>query len=116
MKIAPMTHLTVENGASLYENCKDRVEGANVPGECTTDADCARTGCSGEVCATAAEVESIMTTCEVRLCYHVLDACSCVEGGCGWSLHPDGTSVETWPFRGADRSAPGPASAETPSD
>lgn len=113
--VQPMTHITVENGQAIYDECRPRVEGpAEAAGECTTDADCARAGCNGEVCATAAEAPDLMTTCEIRLCYHLLDSCSCVEGVCGWSIHPDGESVETWPFRGSAPPAAAPEPAATP--
>jgi hypothetical protein len=36
--------------ADLYEGCRRRVEGAEVAGECATDADCVRAGCSQEIC------------------------------------------------------------------
>ena len=108
MKIEPMTHLVVENGQALYEECRDRVDPASTPGECTSDADCVRTGCNGEVCVPSDQAGEVFTTCEVRLCYHVLDSCSCIEGQCGWTLHPDGEKVETWPFKGSDPPAPAP--------
>lgn len=72
--------------ASLYAECRDRVEGREKDGECSTDADCAKAGCSGEVCVTAALAPEVMTTCEGRPCFAVLETCGCVEGRCSWSL------------------------------
>lgn len=72
--------------ASLYEECKDRVEQPQADGECTTDADCVRAGCGSEVCTTTAAAGDIMTTCEDRLCFHVLDTCGCHDGVCSWTL------------------------------
>lgn len=74
--------------AALYEQCRVRVEGVSEPGECATDADCARAGCSSEVCvATARKAESV-TTCEILPCFDVLSSCGCVEGVCAWSVGP----------------------------
>lgn len=72
--------------ASLYAECRDRVEGREKDGECATDADCAKAGCSSEVCVTATLAPEVMTTCEARPCFAVLDTCGCVEGRCSWSL------------------------------
>ena len=72
--------------ASLYEQCRGRVEGRESPGECDTDADCTATGCSGEVCVTQEAAAGMMTTCEMLKCFEALDTCGCVEGVCSWSL------------------------------
>ncbi len=71
---------------SLYAECKDRVEGRQKEGECTTDADCKAAGCGSEVCTTVAEAAQVMTTCEARLCFKVLDTCGCHDGMCTWTL------------------------------
>ncbi len=70
----------------LYEQCRDRVEEPQKSGECSVDADCARTGCGAEVCTTAAAAKDVMSTCEVRPCFSVLDTCGCHEGVCDWTL------------------------------
>jgi eight-cysteine-cluster-containing protein len=70
----------------LYERCRDRVEQPEADGECTNDADCASSGCGSEVCTTAAAATDLMTTCEIRQCFSVLDSCGCVKGRCTWSL------------------------------
>jgi eight-cysteine-cluster-containing protein len=62
------------------------VEGAEAPAECTSDADCATAGCSGEVCTTVAEAAGVMSTCEVKPCFSILDRCGCVDGRCSWSI------------------------------
>lgn len=71
-----------------YLGCKDRVEGPQVAGECKTDADCTKTGCSQEVCVASAHAAEIMTTCEILPCFAALDACGCHEGMCSWTLVP----------------------------
>lgn len=71
---------------SLYDECHDRVEGQQAPGECASDADCARAGCSQEVCVPRAAAGDVMTTCEVLPCFAVLDACGCHEGVCSWTV------------------------------
>lgn len=77
---------TAPTATNLYEGCRARVEGVEAAGECATDADCARTGCSGEVCVAAANAGEVMTTCEVLPCFAALDACGCHEGVCSWTL------------------------------
>ena len=75
--------------AVMYEQCRDRVEGRQMPSECTTDADCVATGCSGEVCLPRSMADGLVTTCEVLPCFAVLDSCGCVEGSCSWSVKDD---------------------------
>ncbi|HJN73281.1 MAG TPA: eight-cysteine-cluster domain-containing protein [Myxococcota bacterium] len=99
--LQPMTELIIEDGYELYQDCRERVEWMETAGECAVDSDCLRGGCSREVCAPAATIAEVMTTCEIRLCFHALKSCGCVDGVCQWSLHPDGTEVPVWPFTGA---------------
>ena len=52
---------------------------------CMSDADCAPTGCSGQLCAS----ESRVTTCEFRsedACYQDpgITTCGCRDGQCAW--------------------------------
>jgi eight-cysteine-cluster-containing protein len=72
--------------AALYAECASRVEGPEADGECSTDADCTRAGCGSEVCATTAAAADLMTTCEDRPCFAVLDTCGCHDGRCTWTL------------------------------
>lgn len=72
--------------AAAYGMYRERLEGPEADGECSTDADCARAGCSSEVCAPAAQAASISTTCEVLPVFAILDSCGCVEGRCSWSV------------------------------
>jgi eight-cysteine-cluster-containing protein len=68
---------------------------ADAPGicraeECSSDADCSRTGCSCQLCA----AESVITTCEFReeyACYADPDitACGCRGGLCGFDPTPE---------------------------
>jgi eight-cysteine-cluster-containing protein len=71
---------------ALYADCRERVELPEQDGECTTDADCARSGCSQELCVAAAGAAGIMSTCEVLPCFQVLGACGCAAGRCAWTL------------------------------
>jgi eight-cysteine-cluster-containing protein len=73
---------------ALYGQCRARVEGVSATGECASDADCTRAGCSGEVCVAASNKASAVTTCEILPCFSVLQACGCVEGLCSWSVGP----------------------------
>ncbi len=77
---------TARTPAEMYAECRDRVEGPEQAGECTTDADCAQAGCGQEVCTTGKMAAEVMTTCEMRLCFEVLDTCGCREGTCSWAL------------------------------
>ncbi len=70
----------------LYDECKERVEGRQKEGECTTDADCKTAGCGSEVCTTVADAAEVMTTCEGKLCFKILDTCGCHEGMCSWTI------------------------------
>ncbi len=79
----PAAPLTAE---ALYGSCRARVEGPEAAGECSSDEDCTKTGCSGEVCTTRDKAAGMMTTCEVLPCFQVLDTCGCVEGICSWAL------------------------------
>ncbi|MBW2255419.1 MAG: eight-cysteine-cluster domain-containing protein, partial [Deltaproteobacteria bacterium] len=62
-------------------------------GECNSDADCASTGCGREVCTTA--TADVMTTCEIRQCFSILDSCGCVKGRCTWSLKDEVPAMKT---------------------
>ena len=81
------------NASALYEECRTRVEGREKDGECQSDDDCGRAGCSSEVCVTTSLAAEVMTTCEVLPCFAVLDTCGCVEGRCSWSLAADGAAT-----------------------
>ena len=70
----------------LYDECKERVEKPQKEGECKTDADCAKAGCSSEVCTTSKAAKNVMSACDARTCYQVLDTCGCNEGQCTWSI------------------------------
>jgi eight-cysteine-cluster-containing protein len=70
----------------LYDQCKDRLEGPETDGECSTDADCGTAGCSQEVCVPVSKKAEIMTTCEIRPCFAAKDSCGCHEGRCTWTL------------------------------
>lgn len=74
------------DASAAYAQCRERVEGPEADGECSTDADCRAGGCSGEVCATVASMEGMMGTCEVLPCFSVLKECGCREGRCSWSV------------------------------
>ena len=68
---------------------------ADAPGicraaDCSSDADCSRTGCSGQICA----AQSVITTCEFReefACYAdpAITTCGCRDGLCGFDPTPE---------------------------
>lgn len=59
-------------------------------GECTSDADCATGGCSGEVCAPNEVASKIVTPCVYRAWYDCLGmtTCGCLNGVCTWKPNP----------------------------
>lgn len=71
---------------ALYAQCSGRVEGVSAAGECASDADCTRAGCSGEVCVATANKATAVTTCEILPCFDVLQSCGCVDGMCAWTV------------------------------
>ncbi|MCB9758691.1 MAG: eight-cysteine-cluster domain-containing protein [Alphaproteobacteria bacterium] len=85
-EVPPIDPASFDDPDEAYTACKARVEGPEADGECTTDADCTATGCSGEVCVPSKVAAELMTTCEVRPCFAVLDACGCHAGRCSWSI------------------------------
>lgn len=70
------------------KRCVKHDDRDNRSGECSSNADCIRTGCSGEVCSS----EEVFTTCEWRPeleCYQRPFArCVCDDGECGWARTP----------------------------
>ncbi|MDI6745074.1 MAG: eight-cysteine-cluster domain-containing protein [Thermodesulfovibrionales bacterium] len=55
-------------------------------GECKSDSDCIKGGCSGQVCQSQKEAP-VITTCEWRECYNANKytvSCRCVENRCEW--------------------------------
>ncbi|MFH1126546.1 MAG: eight-cysteine-cluster domain-containing protein [archaeon] len=61
--------------------------GTSTDGPCSTDSDCTKGGCSGQVCQSIKE-KSAITTCEYRECYNARNynlACRCTDSKCRWS-------------------------------
>jgi len=78
--------LIVDSPMGLYGSCAGRVEGEESAGECKVDRDCAKAGCANEVCVTTANARKVMSTCDNKPCYEILDECGCQEGKCRWSV------------------------------
>jgi len=59
--------------------------------ECTSDADCAIGGCSGQMCTTKERASGLITTCEYREEYgcYKLTTCGCITGKCSWKQTAD---------------------------
>ncbi len=106
------------SAAALYGACQARVEGSSTPDECHTDSDCARAGCSQEVCVSARRVSEVQSTCERLPCFTTLDTCGCHEGICSWTLkEPEGLLKS--PLPGAPmvpEAAPAGAAPAVPAD
>jgi eight-cysteine-cluster-containing protein len=73
--------------SSIREQCL----ALNSTVECSGDADCARAGCSSELCVPASEAIDIVTACEYLPEYACLvhTTCGCVEGKCQWRENPE---------------------------
>ena len=85
--LTPGERHSTQSPAEMYADCKDRVEGEDKPGECQSDADCQKAGCSKELCISTEQAEQgVMSTCEVRPCFQALSACGCDAGVCSWSV------------------------------
>ncbi len=82
---------------ALYDQCHDRLELPEAAGECTTDADCGSVGCGKEVCTTTKAGAEVMSTCEDRPCFKVLDACGCHDGKCTWTLKAEAPAAAPLP-------------------
>ena len=93
---APNAVAEARSSEALYASCQERVEGPSTPGECSSDADCMRVGCSQEVCIASSQGD-IVTTCEIRPCFRVLDACGCKDGTCTWSLKSEAPTGQRFP-------------------
>jgi hypothetical protein len=72
--------------ASLYADCRDRVEKPEEPQECTSDEECVRAGGSLEICTTVISSKDLISTAELRPCFRVLEACTCQDAQCTWTL------------------------------
>jgi eight-cysteine-cluster-containing protein len=59
--------------------------GASAAAECSSDSDCSKQGCSGQLCKARSD-NPVMTTCEYRAEYDCLNMvdCGCTGGKCGW--------------------------------
>lgn len=56
-----------------------------IGGECVSDDDCIKGGCSGTICQSK-DAEPIFTTCEYLpeyACYKQIN-CGCIDGRCQW--------------------------------
>lgn len=62
--------------------------------ECSVDADCARGGCSGEICASKETAGRVISICLMRPEYECLKltSCGCVGGRCMFKQTPEFTS------------------------
>ncbi len=87
--LRPLSEVVPGDPKQAYADCGARIEGEERAGECSSDADCVRAGCSQEVCVPTSVADEVFTTCETRLCFMAVDQCGCTdEGFCRWSLKP----------------------------
>lgn len=105
----PEQAATPQTPEELYAACRERVEGMEKADECKVDADCASAGCGGEVCVTVAEKANVITTCEERPCFQVLDTCGCHEGKCTWTVKAEVPAPTPGPAGALPPTAPAPA-------
>ena len=60
--------------------------GTSTKASCTSDSDCISSGCSGQICQSSSEEQSI-STCEYKDCYDEAVygfSCTCIEQKCSW--------------------------------
>jgi len=61
--------------------------GSSTKSQCSSDNDCVKGGCSGQICQSKSD-EQMFTTCEYRDCYdenkYGLE-CKCIDNQCLWS-------------------------------
>ncbi len=76
--------------AFIIAGCQPTGNGGTAA-ECSTDADCAKAGCSGQLCVPAGKASDIITTCEYKEEYGCLKltSCGCNEGRCEWEQTDD---------------------------
>lgn len=80
-----------EDGRLFVEEIPDGAAGtfpSQLPGEGLTANGCAVAGCSGQLCVSADEASTIVTTCEYRNEYSCYREASCepqADGKCGWT-------------------------------
>jgi len=89
-KLLPENNTTIggikEPARDINEKIGDEFCGVSTHGPCSSDEECVKGGCSGEVCQSVREGEMI-TTCEWRDCYDSKKygyGCRCVAGECQW--------------------------------
>ncbi|MEM6927645.1 MAG: hypothetical protein AAF602_12000 [Myxococcota bacterium] len=82
---APTPTPVAADPAALYAECRDRVESPQSSGECEADGDCQTSGCSNELCI-AKSAGQMMSACDMRPCFEVLEACGCHDGQCTWTV------------------------------
>jgi len=61
--------------------------GSSTQGPCYSDAECKRSGCSGQICQSAKE-EPVGTRCDYKECYNAEKfgmKCGCLDGRCQWA-------------------------------
>lgn len=66
---------------------KDNFCGVSTYGECTSDSQCRKGGCSSQVCQSVNE-EQVFTTCEYQQCYDASKyklRCRCFDNRCQWA-------------------------------
>jgi eight-cysteine-cluster-containing protein len=58
---------------------------------CFIDADCARAGCSSELCVSAEDAAGIVSTCDYKDWYNCLplSSCGCNAGKCAWDQNEE---------------------------
>ena len=87
-----------QDGRLFVEEIPDGSNGAagtfpsQLPGEGLTANGCAVAGCSGQLCVSAEEADTIITTCEYRSEYSCYREASCepqADGKCGWTQTPE---------------------------
>lgn len=91
--------------AELFDDADDSGDGFcgwSTYGKCSSDVDCVRGGCSGQVCQSVYE-ERVISICVWRDCYNSREYdlyCGCVDGMCQWKKEPR-VWLTAWRYEGS---------------
>ncbi|MFH1222457.1 MAG: eight-cysteine-cluster domain-containing protein [Candidatus Micrarchaeota archaeon] len=76
----------IANKCTAVPSIEQSFCGTSTNGGCSSNSDCMKGGCSGQVCQSKNE-EPVITTCEYTECYNADTygvSCGCVGGKCQW--------------------------------
>ncbi len=87
LALIPLAAIAVSVLISACTTNQEQPPMENKSGECSSDADCAKAGCSGQLCVPEGSASGTITTCEYKEEYDCrkLTSCGCAQGRCAWA-------------------------------